>query len=114
MSLVDKYKEELKSQGITVDIRGTNPKKDRTKLILIIVGLALSIPIYFLIFTNYNSCSAYAVSLSNSTAGSSSYTTESFSLKCGINSVMYSVSAALLIFIVLLILLKIFKRRKKN
>ncbi|MEM0143166.1 MAG: hypothetical protein QXL94_04345 [Candidatus Parvarchaeum sp.] len=110
MSLVDKYKEELKSQGINVDIKGTKIKKDRTKLILAIIGILIAIPIYFLIFTNYNACIVSANDLSSSTAGPVS-SAGSFYLKCGVNSIMYSISAALLIFIILLILMKVFRKK---
>ncbi|MGC8533309.1 MAG: hypothetical protein ACP5MV_01620 [Candidatus Parvarchaeum sp.] len=113
MSLADKYKEELKSQGINVEINSIKIKKDRTKLILAIIGIALAIPIYFLIFTNYNSCSIYAAALS-STAGGTPSISGSFYFKCGLNAIMYSVSAAILIFIVLLIAVKIIRRGKKR
>ncbi|EFD93168.1 MAG: hypothetical protein BJBARM5_0037 [Candidatus Parvarchaeum acidophilus ARMAN-5] len=112
MSLVDRYREELKSQGINVDIQGTKIKKDRTKLFLFIIGAAIAIPVYFLIFTNYNACVVYAGNLSAVSGGSSSALNGSFYLKCGVNSIMYSVAAALLIFIILLILMKIFVRRR--
>ena len=112
MSLVDKYSEELKSQGIDINMHGTKIKKDRTKLFLVIIGAAIAIPIYSLIFANYNACIVYAGSLSTSSAGSSSSLMGSFSLKCGTNSVMYSVSAAILIFIILMLILKILRTRK--
>lgn len=110
MSLSDKYKEELKSQGINVEINSIKIKKDRAKLILIIIGIVLAVPLYFLIFTNYNSCSISAAALSSTTKGISSIS-GSFYFKCGLNAVMYSVSAALLISIILLILFKIIRKR---
>ncbi|MCL4376173.1 hypothetical protein M1558_01625 [Candidatus Parvarchaeota archaeon] len=113
MSLADKYREELKSQGINVEINSVKIKKDRTKLILLIIGIALAIPLYFLIFTNYNSCSIYAATLSSTTSSVSSVS-GSFYFKCGLNSIMYSVSAALLIFLILLIALKIIRKRKNR
>ncbi|MCW1294425.1 MAG: hypothetical protein OH338_00070 [Candidatus Parvarchaeota archaeon] len=113
MSLADKYKEELKSQGINVEINSVKIKKDRTKLILAIIGIALAIPLYFLIFTNYNSCSIYAAALSSASGGVSSIS-GSFYFKCGLDAIMYSVSAAILIFLVLLIILKIVRRRKNR
>ncbi|MCL4398748.1 MAG: hypothetical protein M1322_04090 [Candidatus Parvarchaeota archaeon] len=110
MSLADKYREELKSQGINVEIKGIKIKKDRTKLILILIGIALAIPIYFLIFTNYNSCSIYALALS----GGVSSVSGSFYFKCGLNAIMYSVSAVLLISIILLIILKVIRKRRNR
>ncbi len=113
MSLADKYREELKSQGINVEIKSIKIKKDRTKLFLAIIGIVLAVPLYFLIFTNYNSCSVTAAALSSSTAGVSSIS-GSFYFKCGLNAIMYSVSAALLIAIILLIILKITKKKRNH
>ncbi len=113
MSLADNYKKELKSQGINVEINNIKIKKDRTKLILIIIGIILVIPLYFLIFTNYNSCSIAASSLSSTTKGISSISS-SFYFKCDLDAAMYSVSAALIISIILLIILKIIKKRRNH
>ena len=113
MGLADNYREELKSQGINVEISSVKIKKDRTKLILAVIGIALAFPLYFLIFTNYNSCSIYASALSRITSSPSSIS-GSFYFKCGLNAVMYSVSAALLIFLVLLIILKVIRKRKSR
>jgi len=113
MSLADKYKEELKSQGINVEINSIKIKKDRTKLIIAVIGIALAIPLYFLIFTNYNSCSVAAAALSGTTKGISSIS-GSFYFKCSLNAVMYSVSAALIISIILLIILKIIRKRRNH
>jgi ABC-type Fe3+ transport system permease subunit len=109
MGLVDRYKEELKSQGIDVNIKGTKLKKDRTNLLLGIIGAAMAIPIYFLIFTNYNECTVYAGKISGVSSA-----TGSFYLKCGVNSMMYSVAAALLIFIVILVILKALRSRSRR
>jgi len=111
MSLADKYKEELKSQGINVEINSIKIKKDRTKLILSLIGIVLAVPLYFLIFMNYNSCSVYAATLLGTTGGGSSLS-GSFYFKCGLDAAMYSVSAAILIFLVLLIAIKIMNRKK--
>ena len=113
MSLADRYKEELKSQGINVEINSIKIKKDRTKLFLIIIGIVLALPLYFLIFTNYNSCSVTAAALSSTTKGISSIS-GSFYFKCGLNAVMYSFSAALIISIILLIILKIMRKRRSS
>ena len=110
MSLVDKYKEELKKEGVEINIQGTKIKKDRTKLFITLIRIALVVPIYFVIFSNYNSCIMYATNLSGSTSSSTTLT-GSFYLKCGVNSIMYSVSAALVIFIILLLILKVIKGR---
>ena len=108
MGLSDKYREELKSQGINVDIKGVKLKKDHTKWVLAAIAVIVAIPLYFLIFTNYNSCSISAAALS----GGVSSAAGSFYFKCGLNSAMYSVSAAILIFLVVLIALKILRKRK--
>jgi hypothetical protein len=108
MSLADKYKEELSSQGINVEITGIKIKKDRRKLILAAIGAIIAIPLYSLIFTNYSSCSISAAALS----GGVSSLSGSFYFKCGLNSAMYSVSAAIFIFLILAITLKILKKRK--
>lgn len=113
MGLVDKYREELKSQGINIDIQGTKPKKDRTKLFLAIIGIAIAIPLFYAIFTGYNACVLSASQLSSVSASPSSVLNGPFSFKCGVNSIMYSAAAALLIFIILMILLKIFRRKKQ-
>ncbi len=112
MSLVDNYREELKSEGVDINIHGSKIKKDRTKLLLIVIGIVLAVIIYYIIFNNYNACTIYASSISSSSG--SSTLSGSFYLKCGTDAIMYSVSAALLIFIVLLISMKIIKNRKQG
>ncbi|EEZ92994.1 MAG: hypothetical protein BJBARM4_0380 [Candidatus Parvarchaeum acidiphilum ARMAN-4] len=108
MGLSDKYREELKSQGINVEIQSVKLKKDHTKWILAAIAVIIAIPLYFLIFTNYNSCSISAAALSGSTSSISG----SFYFKCGLDSAMYSVSAAILVFLIVLIALKLLRKKK--
>ncbi len=113
MGLVDNYREELKAQGINIDLKGIRAKKDRTRLYLTVIGIIVAIPTYFAIYSNYTYCSVVSAWLSSSSAGqSSSAVSGSFLLKCGINSALYSVSAGILIFIILLLCLKAFEQRR--
>ncbi len=113
MSLVENYKEELKSQGINVNLKGTKIKKDRTKLYLMIIGIIIAIPTYLAIYKNYDYCSVLSAQISSSTAGSSSSAVSgSFLIKCGVNSSLYAVVAAILIFIILLLFLKLLEMRR--
>lgn len=102
MGLVDRYKEVLKAQGINANIESYKPKKDYTKIIIILIAIAIMLPLYFLVFQNYNACSITANLLSNQNSGAtnSSAVTSSFSFKCATNSILYSASIALVVVII--------------
>lgn len=113
MGLSEKYKEVLRSQGINANIESYKPKKDRTYLIIFIAAIIISVPSYFFVFQNYNSCSSAANYISTNTGQSnSSAVTNSFSFKCGTNSILYSVTIALIIAVILLLILKALKAKK--
>ncbi len=114
MSLADKYKEELKGQGIKTDFKTFKPKKDRTRAIIVTVAIVLAAVSYSAVYQNYNACSMSANYLSTSNAGSTNSTpvNTSFSLTCATNLVMYSVTIALMIAIIVLLILKALRLRK--
>ena len=108
MSLVDRYKEVLKSQGINANIERYKPKKDRTMTIIALVAIAIMLPLYFIVFQNYSACSvaANAIYNQNISATNSSTLSSPFSLKCATNSALYSASILLAALIICAILYK--------
>ncbi len=104
MGLADKYVEQLKSQGINVAIDSTKQKKPHTKPFIAAIGAAVAAVLYPLIFVNYNSCS---ISAGNLASANTSILKGSFSQQCAINATMYSVAAAFIIAILVLVLLKV-------
>ncbi len=114
MSLADKYNEALKEQGIKANIKTYKPKKDHTRQIIVIVAVVLAIVSYFAVYQNYGSCSMSANYLSSSSTSSTNSTlvTNSFSLNCATNSIMYSAAIALMITIIVLLIFKALKLRR--
>ncbi|MCL5101256.1 MAG: hypothetical protein M1348_01440 [Candidatus Parvarchaeota archaeon] len=113
MGLSENYKETLKSSGIKSDLETYKPKRRHVYIIILIVVIAIAAPTYFLIFQNYTTCYGAANYLSMNTSGSNAQTiTNSFSFKCGMNSILYSSIIALVIAIISLFLLKVLKTAK--
>jgi ABC-type Fe3+ transport system permease subunit len=109
-NLIDRYKETLKEQGVRKSVPAYKIKKDKTTLFLLIVVLAVGLPLYLLIFQNYSSCTVYDNGLL-SVEGSIGAPFNLY-INCGVNTLMYSIAAALFIAIMVFLILKALKYRR--
>ncbi len=107
MSLIDRYKETLQGQGVQQNITAYKKRRNKTKIYLLIIVLAIGIPAYFFIFKRYTYCSSNIGVVSGPTNVIST-----IGISCGVETVMYSVIAALSIALLVFITLKALKYKK--
>ena len=104
MGLADRYKEELKKQGIDVKIDAYRPPKYHDKVIAFLIIVIIGTPFYYLVYNNYRSCTLFESPLPSING---SVISTASGLKCGTNTILYSVVIAIFIVICVLLFLKI-------
>jgi hypothetical protein len=107
MSILDKYKETLKEQGINTRLATQKHLKPNIYFIVLLAAAIIAAPSYFLLYENYNTCSIYSVGITGGTA--SRGIIGPFSLNCATDFALYSVVASLIIIIISLLFLKVLK-----
>ena len=107
MGLIDKYKDALREQGLRQNVPVYKVRHNKTNIYLLLLIIAVGAPIYILIYGNYAYCNSNV-----GVIGSVVPVTSTIAISCGIDAIMYSITAALVIALMVFLVLKALKYRR--
>lgn len=108
MGLADRYKENLRAQGIDVKLTLYKQKKNETSLIIFIISLMITVPTYTYLYLGYSSCAI------NEGAILPGPGINSLLFKCATDFGLYGAVAALLIAIIILLFIKALRQMSRK